>query len=507
MAKQSQSTYDNLADHIRQVNLYRATASLLHWDEQTVMPCGGGAVAFRARQIAQLASLIHQKSMDSQMGDWLAACEMDRDLSADPLCESAVNLREIRRSYEKALKLPTSLVEELASTASLSRHAWLQASRTNDFASYRPWLEKMINLNRCKANCLGWPDNGEPWDALADGYEPNMTAQWIENIFNPLRHQLQAMVHQLPRRKGSEDNRVGQINLPIGQQRGWVRHIADCIGFDFSRGRLDTSAHPFCSGTHRDDVRMTTRFRDNGYLEACASTMHEAGHGIYNQGLPGGDHIGMPMGEPISLAIHESQSRLWENQVGRSRAFCQWCHGTLTEFFGSAVNGVEPEDIYTAVNAVRPGLIRVEADEVTYNLHIMIRFEIERTLISGDLAAADLPSEWNRKYKEYLGVQVSDDTFGCMQDIHWSQGAFGYFPTYTLGNIYAAQFFDKALQDIPDLYDQFKIGQFSPLKSWLNEKIHAQGKRYRSATLCEHVTGQPLSCDFLLNHLNSKLRS
>jgi carboxypeptidase Taq len=327
----------------------------------------------------------------------------------------------------------------------------------------------------------------------------------VSEVFTPLRKKLQGLLDELMGSDTRPSNVFNETKLPINKQREFVRFIATQIGFDFDAGTLDDATHPFCSGTHCRDVRLTTRFHENNVNDAIGSTMHEAGHGIYEQGLLY-EHVGTPMGNAVSLGIHESQSRLWENQVGRSEAFWKWCQPKLNEFFGDATSSLSFEDVYGGANIVRPDYIRVEADEATYNMHIMIRFELERQLMNGDLAVADLPDAWNQRYKEYLGIEVPNDTKGCLQDIHWSMTAMGYFPTYTLGNLYCAQFFEKAMADIPDLYDQFEQGEFGSLRTWLNENIHCNGKRYRAADLCEYVTGKPLSADPLMRHLEGKLR-
>ena len=387
----------------------------------------------------------------------------------------------------------------------LREHEWGEARKACDFARFRPWLEKIVDLNKRKAECFGWPADGEPWDALVEDYEPGCTAASVEEVFAPLRPRLQALISDLMASPTKPPNAFNELQLSIDRQEKFVRIVSEQIGFDYSCGRLDRSTHPFCSGTHCHDVRMTTRFHDCNVNDALGSTMHESGHGIYEQGLPG-EHTGTPMGIAVSHGIHESQSRMWENQVGRSRPFWVWCQPKLKDFFGWAINALALDDVYGAANIVRPDFIRVEADEATYNMHIMVRFEIERALMGGDLAVADIPGAWNEKYREYLGLEVPDDRRGCLQDIHWSMGSIGYFPTYTLGNLYAAQFFEQALEDLPDLYDQFERGEFGGLRGWLNEKIHAHGQRYRAADLCEHVTGKPLSADPLMRHLEGKLR-
>jgi carboxypeptidase Taq len=300
-------------------------------------------------------------------------------------------------------------------------------------------------------------------------------------------------------------NAIHELRLPIDRQKSFVRMVAEAMGFDFERGRIDTTVHPFCSGSHPGDVRITTRYAEDKLFDGLGSVMHEAGHGLYEQGLLA-EHNGTPLGSFVSLGIHESQSRMWENFVGRSLPFWQWCLPKLKEHFGDATSHLTIDDAFGGMNLVQPDLIRVEADEATYNLHIMVRFELERVLMSGELDVADLPHEWNRRYKEYLGVDVPDDARGCMQDVHWSGGSFGYFPTYTLGNLYAAQLFERALEDMPDTYDAFERGDFSGLRVWLNTNLHAHGSRYAPAELCERITGKPLSPQPLLRHLNDQLR-
>jgi carboxypeptidase Taq len=499
----STSTYDELIGLVKEANLVHSTENLLWWDQEAMMPSKG--VAFRSRQFAQLASIHHRMITDPRVGDLISACEADGQLMADPIGPPAVNVREVRRRYDRQTKVPEELVCELAEVTSLAQHEWAEARKDSDFARFRPWLEKIVDLTKRKAECFGWPDGGEPWDALAEDYELGCTAAGVEAVFAPLRERLTTLVSDLMGSATPPDNAFNEQELPIEQQEKFVRFVSEQIGFDYSRGRLDRSTHPFCSGTHCNDVRITTRFHEDNVNDALGSTMHESGHGIYEQGLPA-EHIGTPRGDSVSLGIHESQSRMWENQVGRSRSFWIWCQPKLQEFFGSATARLDVNTVYGGANIVRPDFIRVEADEATYNLHIMVRFEIERALMTGDLAAADIPGVWNERYTAFLGLEVPDDRRGCLQDIHWSGGSIGYFPTYTLGNLYAAQFFEKALEDMPDLLDQFEQGEFGGLKDWLNRAIHSRGQQYRAAELCEHVTGKPLSADPLLRHLEGKLK-
>jgi carboxypeptidase Taq len=503
MDQAAATPYHELIDMVKQASLLSSSAALVSWDQEVMMPKGG--LEHRSRQLAQLASLCHEMSTSPRIGELLETCEQDSALMADPLSPEAVNVREIRRTYDRKTKLPTKLVEEEATLSSQGMHAWAEARKNSDFAAFEPWLAKIVKLLQRKAECFVWESGGEPWDALAEDYEPGCTAKQVAELFAPLRVQLQDLLSDLMASSTKPSNAFNEAKLPVEQQEKFVRFVAESIGFDFNRGRLDRSTHPFCSGTHCNDVRLTTRFAEYNVNDALGSTMHEAGHGIYEQGLLE-EHIGTPMGHSVSLGIHESQSRMWENQVGRSREFWVWLYPKLKDFFGDAISHLSIDDIYGGANIVKPDFIRVEADEATYNMHIMIRFEIERAIMKGDLPVKDIPGVWNEKYKEYLDLDVPDDRRGCLQDVHWSMTSMGYFPTYTLGNLYCAQLFEKAQQDMPDLLSQFERGEFGNLKTWLNTNVHAHGQRYHAADLCEHVTGKPLTAEPLLRHLSDKLR-
>jgi len=497
------AAYDELVRISREIHLLGATSSVLGWDQQVMMPPGG--VEMRSRQLAQLAGLRHARLTSSRVGELLATCEADPELVDDPESETAVNIRELRRKFDRETRLPPLLVEEEARLASIGEHAWAEARKAADFSMFRPSLQRIVDLLRRKSQCYGWAEDGEPWDALAEDYEPGCTAQRVAEVFTPLRERLRTFLEELTGSGTPPSAAFHEQEFAVDDQVRFVRFVAEAIGFDFERGRLDVSTHPFCSGTHPGDVRLTTRFQPAFVFDALGSTMHECGHGIYEQGLRA-DHWGTPMGNSVSLGIHESQSRLWENQVGRSRAFWQWCHPHLRSFFGSAADRFTIDDVYGAANLVKPDFIRVEADETTYNMHIMVRFELERLIMRGDLEVADIPDAWNSRYREYLGIDVPDDAKGCLQDIHWSMVAMGYFPTYTLGTLYAAQFFERAEEEIPDLQGQFARGEFSALRRWLNERIHAHGQRHRAEDLCRVVTGSALSAEPMMRHLESKLR-
>jgi carboxypeptidase Taq len=494
------AAYDELIHRVRDAHLLGSTGSLLHWDQEVMMPPGG--VEHRSRQMSLLARLQHETLTADRIGELLAECEAG-GLADDPMSPAAVNLRELRRTYDRRTRLPADLVAEEARLASVAQHHWVEARKESDFQRFRPDLTRVVDLLRRKAECLGWPADGEPWDALAEDFEPGCTARDVEAVFEPLRSRLRALLDQL--RGGTPpDLAARRVRVPLERQREAVRAVAEQIGFDFTRGRLDTSAHPFCGGTHCNDVRLTTRFREDGFLDALSSTMHEAGHGMYEQGLLA-EHVGTPMGDAVSLGIHESQSRMWENQVGRSLAFCEWLNARFGSIFG--LKGPDAaRRLFGAANRVEPDLIRVEADEATYNLHVMVRFDLERRLLRGDLDVADVPEAWNQGYRASLGVEVPDDARGCLQDVHWSGCMMGYFPTYTLGNLYAAQFYRQARRELGDLEGGYRTGRFQDLKAWLNQRIHAHGQRHRAADLCVAVTGEPLSADPLMEYLEGKLR-
>lgn len=506
LAEHPSGTHPAVAEAVglsREARLLGSTAAILGWDQETMMPPGG--LEHRARQLAQLARLEHGMATDPRLGDALSRAE--EAVSALPESHpDRVNVRECRRDYDRATKLPAELVEELASVASTAQHEWAEARKASDFARFRPWLERIVELNRRKADCFGWDRaKGERWDALADGFEPGCTAASVAAVFQPLRARLQPLLDAVRGASKRPDLSFNGHAVDIDGQERFARFVCGAIGFDFARGRLDRSTHPFCGGSHCNDVRMTSRYSPNCLLDGLGSSMHESGHGMYEQGLDPA-WIGTPMGEAVSLSIHESQSRLWENQVGRSMPFCRWARARMPEFLGHAVDRFSAEQVYEAANGVEPGLIRVDADEATYNMHVMVRFELERAMMSGSLAVADLPGAWNGLYREYLGLDVPDDRRGCLQDVHWSGGMIGYFPTYTLGTLHAAQLFEAAKAAMPGIEDGFSRGEFRPLREWLNATVHRQGRRWLSDRLCVEVTGKPLSADPFMRHLEAKVR-
>ena len=491
--------YQELVNLLKRKALLNSCNSVLSWERETYMPDGGADL--RSEQVSLLAGLHHQWATSPRLGEVLQS--LAEEDWGGPQTPAAINIRQAAREYTLATKLPQKLVEEISRVTALSQHAWHVARKKNDFASFLPWLKQVIVLKQEQARCLRGDADGPLYDALLDQYEPGMTTAQVQATFGPLREQLVPLVAAIADSAVRPEEAILQRNYPIEAQREFSRTAAAAIGFDFQRGRIDESAHPFCSGFGPGDCRLTTRYDPHFFNMAFFGTLHEAGHGIYEQGLDPAA-FGLGMGDAVSLGIHESQSRMWENLVGRSAAFWQHFYPQATKMFPEALANVSPDQFYAAINLVQPSLIRVEADEVTYNLHIMLRFELEQQLISGELQPDDLPAAWNNRFEEYLGIVPPDDAHGCMQDVHWSAGLIGYFPTYALGNMYASQFFLSAEQALGDLASQFAAGEFLPLKEWLNTHIHQPGQKYLAAELVEHVTGSPLSAEPMLNYLKQK---
>jgi carboxypeptidase Taq len=493
------TAYQQLCQYQRETALLSSVEQLLGWDERTLMPTA--AAPYRADQITLLAGMIHRRSTDPQVGQWLAEL-VDSPLAADRHSDAGTVIRQLQRQYDKLTRLPQALVEQLARTAIEGQQVWQQAREDDDFASFAPLLKKTIELKRQQADALGFVDCR--YDALLDDFEPQELTANVRGILAALRDDLVPLIRQIADSGARPNVALLQRRYPAAAQDQFGRAAAARIGFGFDRGRLDTTAHPFCSGLGPEDTRLTTRYDEHFFPSAFFGILHEAGHGIYDQGLRR-QWYGLPPGQDVSLGIHESQSRLWENQVGRSRAFWQFHLPLAQTAFPDALADVALDDFYFAINDVRPSLIRVEADEATYNLHILIRFELEQALLEDDLSVDDLPGAWHEKYEAYLGIQPPNDREGVLQDIHWSSGAFGYFPTYALGNLYAAQFYAQAAADLGDLDRQFASGQFDPLRQWLQQNIHQRGQCYPAAELVELVTGRPLDHQFLIRQLRAKL--
>lgn len=490
--------YAELVRELKEIETLDSIGSILSWDEETYMPHKGAE--HRATQSAMLAKMSHERFTSPRI-DELLNIVAGSELAADPKSDAGANVREVRRDYDREKRLPSSLVEEITHTRILAHQAWVDARTKKEFALFLPWLTKTIDLQRQVANCVGY--NGHMYDALLDAYEPGETVANVARVFESLRGPLVELVGKIMNSGKSAPLELLHRKFPVAAQEKFARSAAERFGFDFSAGRLDLTAHPFCCTVGPGDCRLTTRYNENDFADGFFSVLHEAGHGLYEQGLPA-EHFGTPLGEAVSLGIHESQSRMWENLVGRGRAFWQFFLPKARSAFRGTMRGVEMDQWLFAINSVQPSLIRTEADETTYNLHVLIRFELEQVMITGDLAPADVPAAWNERMEKYLGVKVPDDSQGALQDVHWSHGSIGYFPTYTLGNLCAAQFFEQAKQEIPGLEAGFARGDFAPLLGWLREKIHRHGRRYTAAQLVQRVTGRPIDSEPLLRHLRGK---
>jgi carboxypeptidase Taq len=491
-------TYELLLAEARQTVMLRSIQGLLEWDERTYMPVAAGS--YRADQVAYLAGEIHRRQTSPRIGDWLAELA-GGPLANDPASDTAVTIRELQREYDKKTRLPQSLVEELSRLSVLGQQSWSEARQANDFAGFAPMLNKTFELKRQEAAALGY--EATPYDPLLDDYEPGESTANVARVLDALGAQLRPLIAEIAASPQRHDASLLARDYPIAAQREFGKAAAAAIGFDFTAGRLDVTDHPFCAGAGPHDVRITTRYRPDDFGDAFFSILHEAGHGLYEQGLPA-EHYGLPLGVAASLGIHESQSRMWENQVGRSRGFWTAMFPAAQRAFPQALSGASLEEFYQAINVVEPSLIRVDADEVTYNMHIFIRFELERALLEGDLPVDDLPGAWREKYASYLGITPADDAQGVLQDVHWGAGLVGYFPTYALGNLYAAQFYAQAESDLGPLEPALARGEFAPLLEWLRQHLHRHGLRHSAAQLVERTTGAPLTPDAWIAQMRGK---
>lgn len=494
----AEEAYGKLVQRYKEANVLDSCGCVLEWDERTYLPKAGGE--HRADQLALLAGMVHDRCTNPEIDELLKELE-ESELTNPVRSVEAVNVREWRRSFDRMKKLPKSLVEEMTRATTVGQQVWTEARAACDFGSFSSTLENILRLKKEEAKCLA--DEGTPYDALLDDYEPGESTENLNVIFSALRDALVTLVQEIGDSSRKPDISILNRDYPVSAQEKFGKAAAEAIGYDFNRGRLDVTTHPFCMWLGPYDTRITTRYDKNAFSQAFFGTLHEAGHGIYDQGLDK-QHWGTPMGESVSLGIHESQSRMWENFVGRSPAF--WTHffPGAQRMFPEALGNVSRESFVFAINDVRPSPIRVEADEVTYNLHILLRFEMEQALINEDLPAEDVPEKWNETFESFLGFRPKDDADGCLQDVHWSGGMIGYFPTYALGNLYAAQLLDEARSDLGELDAQFAEGEFAPLREWMAEKVYRQGNRFRPGELVQEITGKPLSHEPLVRYLRTR---
>ncbi|NNF05608.1 MAG: carboxypeptidase M32 [Candidatus Eisenbacteria bacterium] len=481
-------------DLAAEISDIESAEALLSWDQETKMPKKG--VQGRSKVSATLAGLHHEKLTQSEIGDLLNRLRTDSSLED----EAKAQVVDMCRSYDRATKIPSELVKRFAEVRSQSTAAWAQAREAKNFTKFAPHLEEVVSVTRELAEAIGY--DSHPYDALVEEYEPGATIEGITQVLEEVKSFLVPYVQKIGESGKKVDLKLVEGPYDVAKQEAFGREVVLAMGFDLEAGRIDPSAHPFCSGIHGGDVRLTTRYKGDIRV-GLYGTIHEAGHGLYEQGVA--DSIRRtPIGSIKSLGIHESQSRLWENNIGLGRSFWTGFYPSLQKHFPEQLGSVALDDFYSAVNDVRPTLIRIEADEVTYNLHIVIRFEIEKLLMENKVAIRDLPELWNSKYKEYLGITPPSDDVGVLQDIHWGSGLMGYFPTYTLGSLNAAQFCEAAQRDIPDLEARIAKGELSPLKDWLVENVHKWGSRFSPEELVTRATGKPTSAEPFIRYIREK---
>lgn len=494
MARTPEGGFQALKDRLATISDLNAASLTLTWDRQTYMPEGG--VRGRAEQLATMARIAHETLVSRETAGLLDALG-----GLDPDTDDGALVRVARRNYERATKLPERLVEELSRARSLAEPAWAEAREKSEWNLFAPHLEKLLSLQREAAENLGYEDH--PYDAMLDAFEPGARKAALEEMFEELKTGGISLLREISGHLDEDRARPLHGTFDERLQEEFGASVATAFGYDWSRGRQDRTVHPFCVGISPGDVRITTRFDPECLSTALFATFHESGHAMYEQGIDP-DYFRTPLCEGASMGVHESQSRMWENLVGRSRPFWQHYYPKLQKTFPDALGHTDLETFYHAINTVRPSEIRVEADELTYDLHILLRFELEVALFEDNLSLAELPAAWNEGMKEYLGVTPENDARGVLQDIHWAAGLFGYFPTYTMGNVLSVQLFEAAMETRPQIPDEMERGEFGALLGWLRENVHRYGSKYEPQDLIRGATGRPLDTGPYLKYLDSK---
>ncbi len=484
-----------LRSRLEEIHDLEAIAMLLAWDQRTMMP--GAGAPLRGRHLGLLQRLAHEKLIEPELGRLLDELAPVED-SLDPDSDDAALVRLTRRLYDKAVRVPPELTSEMASVAAESAPVWVEAKATSNFALFLPALERNVELRHRYVACFEPRD--EPYDILLDDFEPEMETAEVRRIFDEIKPELLALVAE-QREREVDDSFLGG-DYPVERQVALSREIVDLFGTRPQTWRIDPTEHPFAGGAGIDDIRITTHYHPDN-VDSLFATMHEYGHGLYEHQIPRALER-LPIGTGASLGLHESQSRLWENLVGRSLPFWRFFYPRLQERFPEQLGEVELERFYAGVNKVQPSLIRIHADEVTYGMHVILRFELEQDMINGRIALRDLPEAWNAKMEEYLGVEVTDDAHGVLQDMHWSSGAIGYFSTYLLGTVMSVQIWEKAVESLGDLDEQLGRGDFGPLREWLGENVHAHGRKYAPQETLRRATGSTIDAKPYLAYLKRK---
>ena len=491
--------WENFAARMAEVRDLGNAVALLSWDQETHMPKKG--MTARAEQLATLQGLHHERIVDTAVGDLIAKLESNGSLSELQSCA----LREFKFDRDRATKVPVDLVKEIARVQASALSAWGEARKVRDFRLFAPELTRLLELRRAMADAYGAPPGGERYDALLEGHEKGMRVARLVPLFESLCDWLVPAIQKI---SAAPTPRSDFLEGQFDADRQWqfTLELLEAMGFDMQAGRQDRSVHPFTTSFDTEDVRITTRIFDNLPLSSVFSSIHEAGHALYEQGLPA-EHRRSVLCSATSMGLHESQSRLWENLVGRSQQFWTAFLPRYRQLFPERLGDVSPDAFVAAVNRVEQSPIRVEADEVTYNLHIFIRFELELQLLRGELQVSDLAAAWNERYRRLLGIHVSDDTQGVLQDIHWAWGEFGYFPTYTIGNLYSASLFEAALRSIPDLMSFIEQGRLLPLRDWLKTHVHRFGRIYEAEQIVQKATGIGLNAADFIAYLTRKYQA
>lgn len=490
----TKALYQQYTEEMAQVADIRFASAVLQWDQETYLPARGAA--FRGRQLSTLSEIAHRMATSEKLGALLQELLGRADLDA----EARKNVQLTWEDFSKQQKYPPAFVRQLSDAVNQAFHAWMEARKANSFGVFAQELNTLLALKKQEAELLGYTRH--PYDAHLNEYEKGATVQQLDATFGDLLPRLQKLVEAVGARPQVTDDFLRQT-FPKQQQWEWGMWLVQQLHFDLEAGRQDLSEHPFSTSFNPRDVRITTRVDEQDFANMTWSTIHEVGHALYEQGLPEGGY-GLPAGEACSYAIHESQSRLWENNVGRSRAFWQHYLPHLQRFFPTQLGSIDLDTFYRGINKVQPSLIRTEADEITYHFHVAIRYELEKQLLDSSLATADIPAYWNEHYQQYLGIRVPDDRQGCLQDVHWSHGSFGYFPTYSLGSFYAAQLYRQAAIALPLLATDLAQGNSQALLQWLRTEVHASGRLHTSEELCARATGKTLDVSVFMDYLLQK---
>ncbi|HWB93582.1 MAG TPA: carboxypeptidase M32 [Puia sp.] len=497
LTKSTKDLYAEYVDRMARIADVKYSAAVLQWDQETYLPQKGAE--FRARQLATLSEIAHQWFIDPSLGQLLEDLRTRGDLAEDQQRNITLSLED----YDKQKKFSPAFIRRLSEASSRSFHAWLQARSANSFSIFKTDLQQLVDLKKEEAELAGYEQH--PYNALLDQYEKGATVALLDRVFSQVRTPLKDLLDKIAAQPQVDDGFL-RGDFPKQKQWDFGMELIRQLGFDFEAGRQDLSEHPFTTSFNPRDVRITTRIDEHDFNHMTWSCIHETGHALYEQGLPP-EYYGLPLGEYASLSIHESQSRLWENNVGRSLNWWRSVYPRLQQLFPTRLGKIPVERFYYGINKVHPSLIRTESDEVSYHFHVMIRYELEKRLIDGSLPVADIPGWWNDNYKTWLDVTVPDDKRGCLQDVHWSHGSFGYFPTYSLGSFYAAQFFRTAESELPELHSSIGQGHTASLLGWLRDRIHRHGRRFTSEELCRRATGKTLEINYFLDYLLDKYRN